>query len=57
MATIASKLLCIGEENRNGRVSIVYDLDGETQEKYPDFPSCIQSHCSVLLNLLPWWGH
>ena len=46
----ASKLICLGGKNRTSKVSVVYDIDSDTSVNYPDFPTSLRFHCSLLLN-------
>ena len=46
----ASKLLCVGGEDRDTEVTLVYDLSSKTSVNYPDLPEKLQGHCSLLLN-------
>ena len=45
-----SKLICLGGRYRSTKVTVVYDLNGETSVSYPGLRERLQGHCSLLLN-------
>ena len=51
MAAKASKMVFIGGENRAGPMPVVgYDPDSKTSVNYPNFPSSLRYHCSLVLD-------